>query len=112
MPTIVLVERALDADGALDGLTRRVECHHEAVAGRLDFLTGVLPDLPPHDLVVRIHDLVSGRLTLVLAKPSGADDVGEKHGRGRRLGHGACTPSLQPHGRGSPRARSGGTRGG
>ena len=77
MSAIVLVERALNADGALDALTRRVECHHEAVACGLDFLTSVLADLPPHDLVMLIHDLVSSRLTLVLAKASGADDVGE-----------------------------------
>ena len=94
MSAVVVVERALDADSALDGLTRRVECHHEAVAGRLDLLTGVLPDLPPHDLVMLIHDLMSSRLTLVLAKASGADDVGEQHGHGRRLGHGACLSSL------------------
>ena len=34
MLAIVAVERALNADGALDGFTRRVECDHEAVAGR------------------------------------------------------------------------------
>ena len=104
MLAVVVMERALDADGALDGLARRVERYHEAVAGGLDFLTRVLPDLPAHDLVVRIHDLVSSRLALVLAQASGADDVGEQHGRGRRLGHGAGTPSLQPHRRGSRRA--------
>jgi hypothetical protein len=35
---------------------------------------------------------MSSRLTLVLAKASGADDVGEQHGHGRRLGHGARLP--------------------
>ena len=92
MSAVVVVERALDADSALDGLTRRLECHHEAVAGRLDLLTGVFPDLPPHDLVMLIHDPMSSRLTLVVAKASRADDVGEQHGHGRRLGHGACLP--------------------
>jgi hypothetical protein len=35
---------------------------------------------------------VRGRLALALAKASGTDDVGEQHGHGRRLGHGACLP--------------------
>ncbi len=67
MPAVVVVQRALDADGALDGLARRVECHHETVAGSLDLLTGMLTNLPPHDLVMFIHDAVRGRLALVLA---------------------------------------------
>src|ERR1700716_35874 len=92
MTTVVVVERALKADGALNAFTRGIERHHEAVARRLHLLAGVLPDLTPHDLVVLIHDAVSSRLALVLAKASGADDVGEQHGHGRRLGHGACLP--------------------
>ena len=105
MSAVVVVERALDADSALDGLARRVECHHEAVAGRLDLLTSVLPDLPPHDLVMLIHDRVGSRLALMLAKARGADDVGEQHGHGRRFVHGVCLlPSLQPHDCGSRHA--------
>ena len=34
----------------------------------LDFLASVLPDLPAHDLVVRIHDRVRSCLAVVLAK--------------------------------------------
>src|SRR5260370_720915 len=104
MPAVVVVQRALHADGALDGLARRVECHHETVAGSLDLLTGMLADLPPHDLVMLIHDAVRDRLALVLAQASRANDVSEQHGHGRRLGHGACAPSHRPHDRGPGRA--------
>jgi hypothetical protein len=31
----------LDANGAVDDPARRVECHHEAVAARLDLLSGI-----------------------------------------------------------------------
>lgn len=99
MPEVVVVERALDADGAFNGLARRVEGHHEAVAGRLDLLTGVLRDLLAHDLVMRIHDRLGSGLALVLAQAGGADDVGEQHGHGRRLGHPLSPARRRPFGR-------------
>jgi hypothetical protein len=92
MSAVVVVERALNTDSTLDGLARRVECHHKAVAGRLDLKTGMLSNLPPHNFIVLIHDLMSASLALVLAKARRAHHVSEQHSHGRRLGHVGCLP--------------------
>jgi hypothetical protein len=91
---VVAVQRALDADRALDGLARRVERDHETVADRLDLAAGVLAELLPHQIVMRVHNPVGRRLALVLTHAGRTDDIGEQHRHGCRFGHGACSSAL------------------
>src|SRR5438270_4347217 len=87
MSAVVIMERALHADGALDGPSRRFECNHEAVAGRLHLLTCILSDLTPNDFVMRGHNVMGSRFALNLAQARGAAHVGEKYVQGGGLAH-------------------------
>src|SRR3989304_2978593 len=57
LAAVVLLERALDADGAGNGLARGAEGDHEAVAHRLYFAAAVLLHLLPHELLVGAQDI-------------------------------------------------------
>src|SRR5262245_30107875 len=90
MFSVVVVESALNTDGALDGFARGLECRHETITGRFDFATAMISKLLTHDLVVCVHYFVGVRLTLMLAQARRTNDISEHHGHGCRLGHCLC----------------------
>src|SRR3989304_3374882 len=96
---IPLRQRALDADGAGNGLARRAEGDHEAVAHGLHLAAAVLLPLLPHELLVGTQDIPRGLITPTRGQASGANDVREQDGDGalgQLFGHGAPYPWWPP----------------
>jgi hypothetical protein len=96
----VLLERALDADRAADGVERGPEGDQESVPQELPFLPGVAADLIPQDLGVGPEDLVGDDVPALHPERGRALDI-RHHDRERLdpaadVGHG-----LAPQGRGA-----------
>src|SRR3990172_1103676 len=99
LAAVVLLERALDADGAGNGPARRAEGDHEAVAQRLHLAAAVLFHLLPHELLVRAQDIPRSLITPARGQAGGALDVREQDGDGafgQLFGHSAPYPYGAP----------------